>query len=307
MERQATIKSGKLLEIEYYPVFSDGRRVPERAPKTKRTTEAQEKYNEQRKIKNFVRTVNANFTDDDYFCHPTYATEHAPLSEEAARRDVKNALRRIKYARERALITAKASLAEVKEALQASPRNSFLKKSADELTKKVKKLSSDFKYAYVIEVVTYKSGKLKGMSNYHFHMFLTGGLDAAEIEAAFRNMRCNCSTFKPHKFGPEAAAKYMLKCPQGKRTVIMSQNMKKPKVTHRDGAISAKSVEKLCRERFDDREYWEKKYKGYRFLRAFPRVNPYNGHYYLSVVMYQADKSFGELPDFSIDDWGAFC
>ena len=91
--------SGKMLEVDYYPIFDDGRRVPTRAPKTKPSTEAQEKYNRAKAKKKIVRLVNANFDNTDFFVHPTYEDFQAPQTEEQARKDIVNYLRRIKTKR----------------------------------------------------------------------------------------------------------------------------------------------------------------------------------------------------------------
>lgn len=45
MIRQQKTKSGRLLEIDSFPVWNDGRRVSSRAPKAKPSTEEQKRYN----------------------------------------------------------------------------------------------------------------------------------------------------------------------------------------------------------------------------------------------------------------------
>jgi len=81
MTREKRTYSGKLLDVDFYPVFSDGRRVPSRAPKTKRSTEEQEKYNKNKAVREFVRIVNANFDKYDYWFHPTFFPQYAPQEE----------------------------------------------------------------------------------------------------------------------------------------------------------------------------------------------------------------------------------
>ena len=99
MQREKHIKSGRLLEVDFYPVFADGRRMPTRAPKTKRSTAEQEKYNKKKAIKNFVRKVNANFFTGDVFMHPTYEPGNAPYTVTDAKRDIANLFRRVKTKR----------------------------------------------------------------------------------------------------------------------------------------------------------------------------------------------------------------
>ena len=74
--------------------------------------------------------------------------------------------------------------------------------------------------------------------------------------------------------------------------------MKKPiKAAPLDGRITARGVEKLARERTDDAAYWERRYKGYRFVRAYSRYNSYNGYWYVSVVMYKTKETAPPICD----------
>ena len=77
-------KSGKLLEIDYYPAWDSGKAIPSKCPKKKRSTEEQIRYNKKQAVKKIVRLVNANFDDTDIIMHPTYIQEAAPESEEEA-------------------------------------------------------------------------------------------------------------------------------------------------------------------------------------------------------------------------------
>lgn len=99
MIREKHTKSGKLFEADFYPIWNDGRRLPSRAPKTQRSTAAQEKYNHTQAVKKAVRLVNANFDTGDVFMHITYKPENAPLTEKAAKRDFANYIRRVKTKR----------------------------------------------------------------------------------------------------------------------------------------------------------------------------------------------------------------
>ena len=96
MIREKHTKSGKLLEADFFPVFSDGRRVPSRAPKTNRSTAEQARYNRRQAVKKMVRIINTNFDSEDIIMHPTYEQAKAPQSIEEARRDLVNYLRRVK-------------------------------------------------------------------------------------------------------------------------------------------------------------------------------------------------------------------
>ncbi len=290
MERIKQTKSGRLMEVDFYPVFEDGRRIPTRAPKTKRSTKEQEKYNRNQAIKKTVRLINANFDTGDILMHPTYEQDKAPQTYEEAVRDISNYIRRVKTKRV-------AELKRITGLLKKDPKDKQLRKQQ-------KKLSAPFKYYIAIEEEIYKTGKRAGRSNWHFHLFMTGGIDRDTLEDMWPNgMRTNADRFQPERFGPEAAARYISKCPKGKKRFRHSQNLTAPTVPKpKDGIISRRGVERLAKERVDDREYWEKRYKGYRFIRCFPRYNEYNRHWYVTVIMYRASES-EPLPEWKMDDW----
>ncbi len=296
MIREKHTKSGKLFEADFYPVWNDGRRMPSRSPKKKRSTPEQERYNKRQAEKKLIRLVNTNFDEEDIIMHPTYSPEKAPQSKDEARHDIINYLRRVKTRR-------KSELKRTVSALEALPDSEALKEQRKELEIRKAKLEAPFKYIYVIERVQYKTGKYKGRDNWHFHLFITGGVPRKELEKMWSNgLRTNADNFQPEKYGPEAIAKYMSKDPQGSKRFCCSRNLEKPKTPKpKDGRISPRGVAKLAQERAEDREYWEKRYKGYRFIKTYARYNDYNGHWYLSVVMYKADD--GALPRWEVEEW----
>lgn len=293
MQREKRIKSGRLFEAEFYPVFADGRRVPTRAPKTKRSTEEQARYNMQKAIKNFLRIVNTNFDSYDNLAHFTYEPGEAPYSEEQGKADMAVFMRKVKARR-------KAELREIERLIALDGTNR-------KLLRKLAKLKAPFKYAYRIEVETFKRGARKGQERYHFHLFMTGGLDRDDIEELWARGGCNVDRFRPERFGPEAAALYFAKTTQGRLKFCYSKNLDRPtELAPRDGHIGAKGVEKLARQRTDDAAFWERRYKGYKFLHCYSRYNPHNGFWYVSVVMYKPESE-GPLPEWTRDikdeDW----
>lgn len=282
MIREQHIKSGKFLEVKFYPVFADGTPIP-RGPKKKKSTKAQKDFNDRQAIKNFVRIINANFDETDLLAHLTYLPENAPQSEEEARRDMVNYIRRVKTLRKR----------------ESDRIVALLKKQPDneDLKARKKKLKAPFKYAYSVEVVEYKSGTRKGTKNYHFHLFMTGwgGRDRDEAERLWtKGERCNCDRFRPRIFGPEAAARYVAKSPSGVRRFSCSKNMDKPVIEPpKDGNVTARDVERMVKQRSEDRSYWERRHRGYEFL-GYEKTpencyNEYNGYYYLTVKLYKKE------------------
>lgn len=300
MIKEKNTKAGKLLDIDFYPCFDNGKKIPSGPKITKGSTEAQKKYNENKSQKESVYVINENFDEDDYIATYTYNPEFAPQSKEEAQRDWNNALKRILRKRARELKKVEKQLAALDELTDSEE----LAELREKLERKRKKLSAPFKYMYVIEKVTYQRGPYKGKDNWHFHIFMTGGLERSEIEAIWKKgVRSNVDQFQPDRFGPEAMAKYMAKDPQGTKRFVCSRNMsrtyKQPKV--KNARFSAGHLAKLSQERCDDAQYWEKKYPGYRFLRAFPRFNEYNSHWYLTIVMYAAGD--GPVPKWDMDNW----
>lgn len=309
MQREKLTLSGPLLEADFYPVFSDGRAWPTRKPKSKPTTAEMMKYNRTVAMKKLVRLVNANFTPDDYYMHPTYIQAYAPQNEEEARRDIKNFLRRVKTRRAseaKKLRRERDKINGFGAALQIAGMNesfygNVVTEQFSKLTAKIRKLEEPLKYIYVIEKQTYKTGKNKGRVNWHFHLFLTGGLDDRTLEGMWKHgVRTNCDNFQPETFGPEAAAKYMSKDPQGSRRFVCSKNLKKPREKIRDGRVTARGVERMATQRVDDREFWGSRYRGYRFLKCYARFNDYNKQWYVSAVMYRTD---GDPPEWKQEEW----
>lgn len=306
MQREKLTLSGPLLEADFYPVFEDGRAWPTRKPKSKPTTAEMMKYNRTVAMKKLIRLVNANFDSSDFFMSPTYAAHRAPQTEEEARRDMVNYLRRVKTRRASEAKKLRREREEisvtVKLLLEAGHLigESFLTRF-QALTAKIKKLEEPLKYIYVIEKQTYKTGKNKGRVNWHFHLFLTGGLEDRVLEGMWKHgLRTNCDNFQPEAFGPEAAAKYMSKDPQGSRRFVCSKNLKKPREKIRDGRVTPRGVERMATQRVDDREYWENRYPGYRFIRCYARYNDYNKQWYVSTVMYRTD---GDPPEWKQEEW----
>lgn len=301
MQREKQTYSGPLLEADFYPVFNDGRSIPKRAPKTKVSTDEQKRYNRTVATKKFIRLVNANFDSSDYLMHPTYQPEYAPKKEDDARRDIVNYLRRVKTKRASEVKRLKKELLSAKEAATVMPNNKYLSDSVKNLNERISKLEQPFKYIYVIEKQTYKTGIYAGLVNWHFHLFLTGGIDNKILEGMWSNgLRTNCNNYQPDKFGPEAAARYMSKDPQGAKSFSYSRNLTKSQEKIRDGRVSKNTVSKMASERFNDKEYWEKRYKGYRFIRCYKRYNEYNGFWYLTAIMYRTE---GEPPKWSCEEW----
>ncbi len=287
MIRKQKIVSGRLLEINYYPVYCDGRRYPSRAPKTNLSTDEQARYNRKQAQKKLIRLINTNFDSNDIFMHITYMPICAPQSESEARRDIVNYIRRLKTLRRRRLCERGS-----KEELGRAERDELLK------------LSQPLKYIYVIEKKVYQRGEFKGRDNWHFHMFVSGGISRDEMEGLWKKgTKVNARRFMPDAFGPEAAAKYLCKEPMGSKRFVCSKGLEKPRFYKPvDGKISRFKLERIAKLRVDDKEYWQKLNSGYKLIKCNSRYNVYNGHWYVSVVMYKTDEDMDSGLDIGWDE-----
>lgn len=245
------IYSGELMEVEIYPIYPSGREMPGRKDKSKDSSKAQKNLNDKNARKNFVRLVNANFTQEDIAVHGTYRDDEMPCTEKEVRRDITNYIRRIKNRRKRHGLPS-------------------------------------MKYIYVIEC---KVSKRTGILRWHFHMIMSA-IDRDIAERLWRKGDwVNSKRLQPNDFGFEALARYMVKDPQGSRRWSGSKNLKKPFIRQRDNAITRLGAQRMATKHVDDREYFEKKYKGYRFLVCDPVFNEINGHWYISISMRRKAKN----------------
>lgn len=253
--REQKIKSGQVMEIDFLPVHESGRKISERAPKTHMSSDEQKEANRKNAIRKLFRLVHANFDNRDFWCHFTYRAENAPQSEEEAKNDFYNYIRRVRRYRK-------------KHGLR------------------------DMVYICILEEKTYKTGLYAGRKNYHFHFWITGrGLTRDMAEDMWeprgtKNNRVEVDRFMPERFGYAAAVKYVQKSKATAKRYYPSKNLKKPDFKKPiDGKTSRRTVERMAKIHTGDRAYWENRYKGYEYVSDEPRYNEFNGHWYVSVVM----------------------
>lgn len=92
-------RSGAVLEQEVYNIAPNTRnlRGAEPKPVNDRSDEEKETYNRKQSLKRFVRLVNTNFSHTAYYVTLTYDNEHLSTDFIAAKRDLDNYIRRLKY------------------------------------------------------------------------------------------------------------------------------------------------------------------------------------------------------------------
>lgn len=250
MNKEKQIKSGRLLEVSYFPCTDSGRPLAERAPKSRITSEQQALYNAKQSTKKLIRLINANFDTGDIYLHCTYSPENAPQSSDKAYRDAYNYIRRIRYYRR------KHKLPELRAVV-------------------------------IMEEKTYKTGKYAGLVNIHFHIFMNNsGFGRDRAEDMWKFGWVNANRYNPDVFGPETAARYVSKDPKGRKRWFSTQNLKKPIERTKKRMVTNRYVNRLAKYK-DDRAFWENKYPGYIYERVEVCENEYNSHTYVTAILFK--------------------
>ncbi len=96
--REKRYYSGNYLEIDIYPVFA---KAGARRKKYKPTSECQKILNRKNAEKKLIRLMNTNFTENDYKIELTYREDTLPTDDDAALRELRNFLRRLKRLRKK--------------------------------------------------------------------------------------------------------------------------------------------------------------------------------------------------------------
>ena len=249
--RTKTIESGRHLEIEMFPVTQHGHRHDR---KKKLSSTEQRAQNQKNAEKRLVRLVNTNFVRGDIIITLQYRAEmRGNLSYAAVVRDTQNYLRRVKRYRDKHSMSA-------------------------------------IKYIYVVE--------LAGKTNWHVHLLMSK-LPREVAEKLWSNADfVNSKSFQPTvQEGGAAFANYIAGKKPGKdvsekywRRWNSSKNLQQPTERHKDGTHTRRGIARIAREYIDTKAYWERKYKGYRFVSAVPRYNEFNGWWYLYVQMYRIES-----------------
>lgn len=94
--RIKTIKSGPVTESEIYPVWNT-RAHTKRIRRMRETRACQSKLNQRNSVKNLIRLINTNFTNNDIWGTNTYDDKNLPNSIEAAQHEMKKFFRRLDY------------------------------------------------------------------------------------------------------------------------------------------------------------------------------------------------------------------
>lgn len=243
--REKRIFSGKILEAEFFPVTSDGRRYS-RGKKKKVSRASQQALNDKNARKKLRRLIENNFVaENDYYCTFTYTDKESPDTYEECKRDINNFFRRLRRARDNAGLP-------------------------------------ELKYIYAVEYTT----------RFNIHMVISGGLSRKEVKKLWGKGEIKTvEELQEGERGFERLANYLCKewsnkkLPGNRKRYTPSRNLKQPEERKKDGVFSARYLEKLCKQCVGDRDYWERRYRGYTFVDATPEYNEDYGAWYLSVFL----------------------
>lgn len=253
--RTKTIRAGRMLEAECFPIFN-GRTETIRLQEKKRQVppEIMKQANERNSQKKMTRLAHANFGDGDYWATLTYA-EGESVTREQGMRDMRNFIARVQRARKRAGL-------------------------------------APTKYIYVVEWGE-TNGRIhhhiimQKMDWETVHKLWTKGRTEVKMlqEDQQRGLEeCTKYMCKQVKANPQGVRR------KGK-TWVASKGMKQPEETRSDRKVSRRKVEKIAKAMIGDmseaRAIFEKAYPGYKLAGVNVKMCDWAPGAYIYATMYK--------------------
>lgn len=209
--RERVVTGGKFKEVKIYSLTSEESPRHRKKVRKKLSAPKQVKQDWKHAQEYAVQLVNANFGNGDYLLDLTYETE--PENRERAEKDVLNFINRLKTL--------------------------------------YRKLGVPFRAFWVTGGGHPKKNGEEGLTRYHHHLIISGGVDRDLIEAKWKEGRVKCSRAKilQKDFGLEGRARYMVKPthssgePNAKRWHAC--NLKKPVETINDNRYDGVDANRL--------------------------------------------------------------
>lgn len=251
--RTKTIKSGDVLECEVYPVW-DTRSSISRARRYRESRETQKRLNNKNAIKNLIRLINTNFTDNDIWGTFTYETKKLPSSIEEAQKEMQKFMRRLKY--------------------YAKTHN-----------------FPQLKYVYVIE---FEDDETKGKKRVHHHVVTNfPDRDVAE-QLWRGGARKQTRRLQADDSGYEGLVRYILKDPRGTKRYVTSKNLDKPIVTIADYKFTRRKVNKIISGDLSAYSVFESMYADkYKLVDCYHKTSEYCTGAYIYAKMARIKKKGG--------------
>ena len=220
-----------------------------RARKALASSEKQKRQNAKNTRKKIVRLLNANFTKEDIWVTLTYDNEHLPKDMKTARRFLRNYLRRLA---------------------------AWMKRKG----------YGEFKYLYVTARIEDERAV-----RIHHHV-VTNFPDRDVAESLWGGGgRTQARRLQPDDSGLEGLGRYISKSRSVKyeKTWAASRNLKQPKITVSDTAISRRRARNMVFNRDDAIAYFEKQNCGYKVIDLTPYVSEITSGVYIYVKMRRRD------------------
>lgn len=238
-------------EIRECEVFPIYRSRPalSRARKAMASSEKQKRQNAKNTRKKIVRLLNANFTKADIWETLTYDDEHLPEDMKTARRFLRNYLRRLA---------------------------AWMKKHG----------RGELKYLYVTERID------DGRAVRIHHHLVTNFPDRDVAESLWTGGgRTQSRRLQPDDSGLEGLGRYISKSRSVKyeKAWAASRNLKQPKVTVSDTAVSRRRARNMAFNRDDAVAYFERLNRGYKVIDLTPYVSVVTAGVYIYVKMRRRD------------------
>ena len=238
------IRSGKRFEVEIYPIFKNKGDIP--ISRIKINAKAQRDLNEKNSKKKFVRLVEANFGEGDFWLTLTYDEGNDPKTEEEAKKNIRNYLTRVNRLRK-------------KQGL------------------------GNAKYIYITE---WDGGGEGPRCHYHLIIEGGIERDTLEGMWKFAIRKDSSRLYEGEEgLGGLAGYLADKKRGKWERRWNSSKNLKKPKISVSHSKTGKRQVERMVKDYEEIRGYFEKEeqWKEFRFLGAEVMYNKFNCAYYIRI------------------------
>ena len=241
VREQRHLCGSRYMEVDYFSISEAEHRATARAKRERASRLVQKNLNARNACRHMVQLVNTNFGPDDLHLSLTYDREHLTGGEEADR-ILMRYLRRLAYRCRKKGMPAPAYIA----------------------------------------VTEYRDEGDEGKTvRPHHHVILRCALSREEIEDLWSDRQgrrlglARADRLQPDHESLEALARYITKYPNRRHRWHQSRGLRQPvRPRPNDSRVKSQSrLDRMARERVDDREFWEKMWPGWRFECCVPVWN----------------------------------
>lgn len=241
------------LDIDVFPVMKQSSKG-KRKKKAKPSSETQEKYNHQCRVKKLQRLVMNNFKPGEaLFYNPSYENKYLPPDDESAKRSLQNFFKRLKRYRKKKGLPPLKYIATTEKGKRSGRYHHHLILNCADMT--IAELDKIWGMGYAFSsLVAFDADGVCGLADYFCK----------------KKKKDNGEESEDADLGNAWSS---------------SRNLKQPKETSRDGRISKSKARDLFMLGYAGAPEWEKLYPGYKLSSVKPLYNEFNGGYYIAVRM----------------------